>query len=190
MRSRLGDGWGPDAYLGRQPYFRDYPRLLIYETGVHFIDVFRALLGEVTTVFARIARRNLIIKGEDASHIVFGFESGATAIWDASRYNESEANDPRYTFGELRLDAEGGHVELAADGTMRIKRLGEPAHAHAYAINSRGFGGDCVYTTLRHFVDCLKSGAPFATTAGDYVRVMQIMDACYASAESGQAIRL
>jgi D-apiose dehydrogenase len=33
--TRLGDGWGERAYLDRQPFFRDYPRLLIYETGVH-----------------------------------------------------------------------------------------------------------------------------------------------------------
>jgi predicted dehydrogenase len=33
--TRLGHGWGERAYLDRQPYFRDYPRLLIYETGVH-----------------------------------------------------------------------------------------------------------------------------------------------------------
>jgi predicted dehydrogenase len=29
FRSRPGDGWGPDAYLGRQPYFRTMPRFLI-----------------------------------------------------------------------------------------------------------------------------------------------------------------
>ena len=42
-RTRLGDGWGEQAYLSRQPYFRDMPRLLIFETGVHFIDVYRYL---------------------------------------------------------------------------------------------------------------------------------------------------
>ena len=26
---RMGDGWGADAYLARQPFFREYPRLLI-----------------------------------------------------------------------------------------------------------------------------------------------------------------
>ena len=49
---RMGDGWGADAYLARQPFFRDYPRLLFYETGVHFIDTFRFLLGEVSSVVA------------------------------------------------------------------------------------------------------------------------------------------
>ena len=38
-RTRMGDGWQTDAYLARQPYFRTMPQLLVYETGVHFIDV-------------------------------------------------------------------------------------------------------------------------------------------------------
>ena len=41
FRSRPGDGWPADAYLSRQPYFRHMPRLLVHETGVHFIDTFR-----------------------------------------------------------------------------------------------------------------------------------------------------
>ncbi|MDC0502963.1 Gfo/Idh/MocA family oxidoreductase [Verrucomicrobiales bacterium] len=47
MKTRLGDGWGEDAYLARQPFFREYPRLFIFETGVHFLDTFRLLFGEV-----------------------------------------------------------------------------------------------------------------------------------------------
>ena len=46
-RCEWATGGATDAYLARQPFFRDYPRLLIYETGVHFIDTFRFLLGEV-----------------------------------------------------------------------------------------------------------------------------------------------
>jgi len=46
FRSRMGDGWGRDAYLNRQPYFRTYPRLLVYENGVHFIDTYRYLGGD------------------------------------------------------------------------------------------------------------------------------------------------
>lgn len=50
FRLRPGDGQGPDAYLARQPYFQKMPRLLIHETGVHFVDTFRYLMGEVTAV--------------------------------------------------------------------------------------------------------------------------------------------
>ena len=75
--SRMGDGWGPEAYLGRQPYFRTMPRLLVYETGVHFIDTFRFLAGEVRQVYAVLRRLNPVIAGEDCGLLVFTFESGA-----------------------------------------------------------------------------------------------------------------
>jgi len=52
FRSRMGDGWGEDAYLSRQPYFRDYEKLLIYETGVHYIDTFRYHVGEIESAYA------------------------------------------------------------------------------------------------------------------------------------------
>jgi predicted dehydrogenase len=190
FRSRPGDGWAEDAYLARQPFFRDYPRLLLYETGIHFIDTFRYLLGEVESVYARLRRLNPVIRGEDSGHVVLGFASGATAIWDANRYNENEARDPRLTFGEMRLDGSKGHVELDNDGALTIKPLGQPSYRHAYPCERRGFGGDCVYALQRHFVDCMLDGAPFAVAPEDYLKSVQVMEACYASAAAGEVIRL
>ena len=88
-RTRMGDGWGANAYLDRQPYFRVMPKLLVFETGVHFVDVFRYLVGEVRQVYASLRQRNPVIAGEDAGVMLFEFEDGATGVWDASRYNES-----------------------------------------------------------------------------------------------------
>jgi hypothetical protein len=56
FRMRMGDGWGEDAYLARQPYFRKMPRMLVYETGVHFIDTFRFLAGEIERVYCALLR--------------------------------------------------------------------------------------------------------------------------------------
>ena len=41
FRKRMGDGWGENAYIPRQPYFREYPRFIVYENGIHFIDTYR-----------------------------------------------------------------------------------------------------------------------------------------------------
>lgn len=38
------DGWKKKTYLDRQPYFQKMKWLLIYETEIHYIDVFRYLL--------------------------------------------------------------------------------------------------------------------------------------------------
>jgi len=190
VMTRLGDGWGERAYLDRQPFFRDYPRLLIYETGVHFIDTFRYLLGEVTHVHAHLRRLNPVIQGEDAGQLFLRFASGATALWDANRFNETESPNPRYTFGEIRVDATGGHLTMDADSCLRSKRLGEPAVVMDYPRENRNFAGDCVYALQRHFVDCLLSGQEFESNGQDYLTTLAVVFAAYESAESGKTIEI
>ncbi len=182
FQCRLGDGWGEDAYLDRQPFFRDYPRLFIFETGVHFLDTFRFLLGEVSSIYARTAQRNPVIKGEDSALVICEFENGATAVLDANRYNESLASNPRYTFGTMRLEGSQGHLELAADGSITIKQLGGEPAGHAYEPSNEGFAGDCVYAVQRHFVDAFLAGTPFESEAADYLKSILLVEAAYESA--------
>jgi predicted dehydrogenase len=187
---RMGDGWGDDAYLARQPFFREYPRLLIYETGVHFIDTFRFLLGDVTSVMAHITRMNPVIRGEDTAQILLTLENGATAIWDANRYNETEAESPRYTFGQLRVDASEGHLTMDAESMIRVKRLGEPGRELQYERERKNFAGDCVYALQRHFVDCMLSGAEFESSGTDYLKTVRVVEAAYESATTGQVVAI
>jgi D-apiose dehydrogenase len=188
VRTRLGDGWQEDAYLARQPFFRTYPRLFVYETGVHFLDTFRFLGGEITSVYARLQKRNPAIEGEDAAQIVCGFASGATAILDASRYNEADTADARYTFGLVRLDGSEGHLELDLEGNLTLKLLGQPSRRIDYPRTREGFAGDCVYAIQRHFVDRMLDGAPFENTGEDYLKSTALMEACYHSSATGQAV--
>ena len=87
VHMRTGDGRGETPYA-QQPYFKDYARLLVFETLVHFIDTLRMFLGEVECVYAVHRRINPIIAGEDFSLITLEFEGGATAVIDANRYTE------------------------------------------------------------------------------------------------------
>ena len=186
FRMRTGDGWPDDAYMARQPYFREYPRLLMFETGVHFIDTFRYLLGEVTSVQAKHWRRNVHIQGEDAALVILTFESGATAVLDANRYNEPEDDvDPRYTFGTFRLDASKGHLILSADGALRMKLLGQATHVIDYAPPRQGFAGDSCFALQSHFVEAVQSGTLFESNGTDYLKTLRVLEACYQSAKSG-----
>jgi predicted dehydrogenase len=187
---RTGDGWGQDAYLARQPFFREYPRLLLYETGVHFIDTFRYLLGEVVSVFANLRRLNPVIRGEDAGQLMLRFATGATAIWDANRYNEVETASPRFTFGQMRVDGTGGHLTMNTESAIRVKRLGEPGHDLDYPRQDVNFAGDCVYFLQRHFVDCLLSGREFESSGEDYLKTVRVVEAAYESAAQGNSVRL
>lgn len=182
FHARPGDGRGADAYLARQPYFREMPRLLVHETGVHFIDTFRYLAGEIENVTAVLRRLNPAIAGEDAGLLTFRFANGAVGVWDANRFNETTAADPRYTFGTLLVEADGGRVRLDEDGRLFVKRLGDAEREHEYSHARRGFAGDCVYFTQRHFIDCLARGAEFETSGDEYLKTLAVVEAAYRSA--------
>jgi predicted dehydrogenase len=189
FRMRMGDGWGADAYLDRQPYFRTMPRLLIFETGVHFIDTFRYLGGEVDGLYANLRKLNSVIAGEDAGVVIFEFASGAVGVWDANRFNECNDPDPRFTFGEFLVEGNEGSIRLYLDGRLTVQRLGEDEIEHAYPHPRRAFAGDCVYATQRHFVDALLTDQPFETNGDDYLRTLAVQEAVYQSAKTGQVVR-
>lgn len=186
---RTGDGWQPDAYLGRQPYFREMERFLIFETGVHFIDTFRYLGGEITGVYATLRKLNPGIAGEDAGTLLFEFENDARGIWDGNRFNESRAEDPRYTFGEMLVEASGGSIRLHHDGQLTIQPLGQPDRVHEYVHERKNFAGDCVFRTQQHFVECLLADEPFETSGNSYLKTLSIQEAVYESAATGLPVR-
>ncbi|HOX02719.1 MAG TPA: Gfo/Idh/MocA family oxidoreductase [Candidatus Paceibacterota bacterium] len=190
FRMRMGDGWGDQAYIPRQPYFRDYPRLLIYETGVHFIDTFRFLAGEIRRVTAWLRRLNPAIRGEDCGLVVFEFASGAVGAYDANRYNEPNYPSPRYTFGDLLLESSGGSIRLYPDSRLTRQPLGEPEAEITYERADRNFCGDCCYFTQRHFIDRLIDGQPFETSGEDYLKTLAVQEAVYRSAETRQPVEL
>jgi predicted dehydrogenase len=185
-RKRMGDGWGENAYIPRQPYFRNYPRLIVYENGIHFIDTFRYLGGEIKRVFAYLRKLNPVIAGEDFALVNFEFENPELlALWDANRYNEPNYENPRLTFGEFQVDGTNGTIRLYSNGKITIQKLGKKEKEYAYKMQPINFAGDCVYATQRHFIDCLLSGEEFETNGPDYLKSLAVQEAVYKSAETG-----
>ncbi|AXT61212.1 gfo/Idh/MocA family oxidoreductase [Aquimarina sp. AD10] len=190
FRSRLGDGWGNDAYLERQPYFRDYEKLLIYETGVHYIDTFRYHAGEIKNVYAILKKLNPIIKGEDCGMMILNFKNNAHATWDANRYNESNYLSPRYTFGEYLIDGSKGSIRLYPDGKITIQLLGQNEKEHAYTHNDIGFAGDCCYLFQRDYVDNMIFDGVFETNVDNYLKNLSAQEAVYQSAKINMPVEV
>jgi len=188
FRLRPGDGQGPRAYLDRQPYFQTMPRFLIHETGIHFVDVFRFLFGEVAAVSARLRRLNPAIAGEDAGYVVFEFESGAGGIFDGNRLNDHVAENCRLTMGEMWLEGSEGVLRLDGDGRLWLKPHGAAERAESFPWQDRGFAGDSVYALIRHVVDHLRRGVPVENAGRHYLRNIEIEDAIYRAHETGQRI--
>jgi predicted dehydrogenase len=189
FRMRPGDGQGPDAYLARQPYFQKMPRFLVHETGIHIVDVFRFLVGEVSGVFARLRRLNDHIAGEDAGYVVFDF-AAAAGVFDGNRLADFPARNPRLTMGVLLVEGRRGSLRLDGDGGLWFKPHGGDEVAHVYYWEDRGYSGDCVHALQAHVVAHLRDGAPVENTAREYLRNVEIEQAIYRSNDEGRWIDL
>jgi len=190
FRMRMGDGWQEDAYMNRQPYFREMERLLVYETGVHFIDTFQFLFGPIKSIYAMLDRLNPNIKGEDSGIVFFEFENNLKGIWDASRYHETEFSNPRYTFGDMKIDTDKGTIHLLENGEIFFKPLGKSKIPQPYKHYDHGFCADCVFFTQTHFIDSLINNKSFETDIEYYLKVLKAQEAVYHSSNKKMSVSL
>lgn len=190
FRMRPGDGQGPRAYLDRQPYFQEMPRFLIHETGIHSIDVFRFLLGDVTGVFGRLRRLNAAIAGEDAGLVTFAFASGAAGLLDGNRLADHAADNHRLTMGELLLEGSDGAIRLDGDARLWRRRKDGRETEHAYSWPRQGYAGDSVHALQEHVVRHLRDGTPVENTGREYLKSVAVEEAIYRSHEEGRWIEI
>ena len=186
FRLRPGDGQGPEAYLDRQPYFQKMERFLVHETAIHYIDVFRYLLGEVDWVWAELTKLNPVISGEDSCVILMGMAEGSRGLLDGNRLSDHAAANLRRTMGEMTIEGENGVLSLNGDGEITFRKHGATTVENIqYHWNDNGFGGDCVYLLTRHVVDHFTAGGCLMNSAEDYLKNLEIEEAVYASASDG-----
>ena len=190
FRMRPGDGQGPRAYLDRQPYFQTMPQFLIHETGIHFVDVFRYLMGEVEAVSARLRRLNPAIAGEDAGVVVFEFAGGAHGVLDGNRLNDHVADDCRLTMGEMHLEGSAGVLRLDGFGRLWWKPHRGAEVEEPYDWAQRGFAGDCVYALQQDVLAHLLDGKPKVNDGRAYLTNIRIEQAIYRSHETGRRVEV
>ena len=188
---RPGDGRGPSAYLDRQPAFQTMPRLLVHETGVHFLDLFRWLFGPIDAVYADLRRLNPAIAGEDAGLVICTHRNGVRSIFDGNRLVDHAADNPRLTMGLFEVEAEGGVVALDGYGGLSLRRFGastpQPVDI-SRDVDATSFGGGCTAALIDHVVEATKGERPFENEARDYLDILRLSAMVYRSAKEQRAI--
>ena len=101
------------------------------------------------------------------------------------------ADNPRLTMGEALVEGTNASLALNGSGALTLRRHGEQsAEVLLPAQDWPGFGGDCVKALQDHVVRALQTGGAFENTAQDYLNVLRIEEAAYASAAQGAWVRL
>jgi len=175
-----------DPPYPNQPYFAQYPRLLIYETLVHFLDTACYLFGRPESLRAYTKRINPRIAGEDSAQIRLFWPNGRRCWITATRCGEVFENN--VAMARLRIDGELGTLSMLGDGSLwsgsgELKRID-------WATPTDGYKGDSAYATQKHFVDCLNSGAEFETSGREYLFVARMVEASYESAAARATLQL
>jgi len=189
FRMRTGDGQGINAYMDRQPYFQSMRRLLIHETGVHYLDTFRYLFGKPNAVYADLRKRNPVIAGEDAGIVVIDFENQVQAILDGNRHLDFAAENTRLTFGEAIIEGSKGSLQLYGDGRLMQRSFGKRSMTTLLPPNNwPGFAGDCVCAFQQHVVDHLLHDGVLENTAPEYLHTLELVELVYQSSSEGRKL--
>ncbi|MBL8233951.1 MAG: Gfo/Idh/MocA family oxidoreductase [Bryobacterales bacterium] len=172
FRHRVADGAGPQPYA-RQPYFVSMPKLLLIETMIHFLDTARFLLGDLRMKSCEMRRVNPVIQAEDVVVMMLEGEDGLLGVVDGNRLSPPEREGQ--VTGDLRIEGDLGTVSLEGDGRIFVRPVSGAPYEHHYPMPETGYRGDSAYQTLKHFVDCMSSGAEFESSGRDYLKTTRLV---------------
>jgi predicted dehydrogenase len=160
--------------LNRQPYLKDFKRLLIFEVLIHNLDAMRVLLGPLEVIAAQVARVNQDLAGEDAAVVLLKGAGGLTAVLDGN------ISAPGY--GPLPTD----RVEIMGTrGTLVFDRdrlyMAGSSDAPVIFDLAKNYQV-CFSAAVREFVNGIRTGRPFPTDRLDNLETLRLMESCYIAA--------
>ena len=178
-----------DVYAA-QPYLATDERFILYDLGVHLLDLARFFFGEVRHLCAHTQRVNENIRGEDVATVVLAMKSGGACIVDLSYASEREAELFPQTL--VRLEGTGGTAVLGPDYALTVTRGGETTRRH---VPPRAFAWqeppgeavqDSVVAIQQHWADCLRTGRPPETSGADNLCTLELVFAAYDAADDDE----
>jgi predicted dehydrogenase len=170
-----------------QPYLADLPMLMVYDTYIHHIDGIRYLLGDVVSVYARMAHVNPAIVGEDKVAIVLGHAGGATSLLDASWVVPRE-RQPRLHLGDFLIEGADGGLHLDPyDAELRLVTRQGTRVLERYADRNHPLP-DAFASCIADFAAGVRYDRPFESSAEDNLKTLAITLATYESVSRGTVV--
>lgn len=183
MQARANDGVGSHPFPN-QPYFKDMPRLIVFETLVHHLDTARFLLGPIEEVYCRTAKINPVIRAEDMAVIMTKHAGDVIGVIDCNRTTEPDEAGPALEIA--RFEGVSGKIRLQHSGDVWLDE--ERVFA---GVGQPGYRGDAARAAQQHFIDCLRTGEDFETEGTHYVKTTYAtVEACYLSARENRMVRI
>lgn len=174
----------PD-YFGLFERLKPLGDLVLFEYGVHVLDLFRALFGEPIAVRASTAKFHPATAGEDAAWARLEFPEFCADIaldW----CDGSGADFDVLTADHLAIRTDAGRLVVSAGNKVTWQR-GEHAEAWHFDPDPRAAG---FRESQRDFLANIGAGTAPSSALADNLSTMELLFTCYRSAAAQEKIRL
>lgn len=183
----------PDVELP-QPFFREMPKLLFYEMGVHWFDTWRFLFGTPSRLYAETLRVSPYIEGEDSGIVVLGHPN-FYGFLDMSWATRQKLDQPLGKgVGPVHLEQlviDGMNATLKLDTSGRISIVNQTGSFETVVAETTELDHEESHYRLQsHFIDCLESGEPFQTSGEDNLVTLRLAFGVYESALRHETIKI
>jgi len=176
-----------------QPYMRYMPKLMFYEMGSHWFDLWRFLFGNPKSLYADIRRISPNVAGEDSGIVILDhgkFHGVMNMNWASRQYiASSERNPAEIDHESLTIEGELASLFLSTSGTLRvIDNEGKELFRRAMPGLTKEEHEIGFQRLIAHFAESLRTGGVFATEAGDHLETLKLQFAVYGSAEAHRPV--
>lgn len=171
-----------------QPYLATDDRFIIYDLGIHLLDVARFCMGDVSRLFCHTQSVNPKVNGEDTATITLVMESGATCVVEACYFSHLETDNFPQTL--LHLEGTNGSATLDVNYNLTTVVAGQTTKTHVPPQPPSWSSGpglaiqDSVVAICQHWVDCLHNGLTPETSGLDNLKTLELVFGAYESAET------
>jgi len=164
------------------------PKLLVFEVGVHYIDVMRFLFGDIKRIFAHTAHQSTLVKGEDLAVLMMTFDDEMFGIIDISwgSYVPEEYRGARGAVEPFVVEGDLGTIELDPydDDSLIVTTAAGTQRRHARPGITRAEAYQQSYLqTHTNFIQCLRTGTQAENRARENLKTLSATLAAYESAE-------
>ena len=182
-----------DVYAD-QPYLAYDRRFILYDLGVHLLDLARFFMGEVAQLYCQTQQINPNINGEDEATVLLEMRSGATCVVEASYASKLE----RELFPQTLVHLEGAegsatlgpNFELTVVRGSRIDNHTVTPQVFPWSSSPIEIIQDSVVAIEQHWVECLREGREPETSGTDNLKTLELVFGSYASAETNMPCKM
>ena len=166
---------------------------VIFDFGVHDIDVMRYLAGEVESVYARAGKFNETIKHEDHATIILNFEHEICGIVEVNWLTPMKIRKLFLTCSEnfVEVDYINQSVTISSSSFKQINESDLYNVPIQYNMNEVALEKkEPLKNEIEDFVDAIERNKKPLATGEDGVMALKIAEAAIASYKSGRAVTL